>query len=237
MSDVFFSKKWRPVVNEPLLSARNVTKSYAMGKRTLEVLRGIDLDVAAGEFLALRGASGAGKSTLLHLIGGLDSPNGGEIIFRGQNLAGFSDRELTRFRNRRAGFVFQSYHLLPELTALENVCLPARIARTAVATTEKHGRELLERVGLQDRVDHKPYELSGGEQQRVAIARALVNEPELLLADEPTGNLDSRTGGEIIDLLKNLRTEKSMTLVIATHDAKVAANALRVIELADGRIA
>jgi len=224
-------------VNEPLLSARNVTKSYAMGKRTLEVLRGIDLDVAAGEFLALRGASGAGKSTLLHLIGGLDSPNGGEIIFRGQNLAGFSDRELTRFRNRRAGFVFQSYHLLPELTALENVCLPARIARTAVATTEKHGRELLERVGLQDRVDHKPYELSGGEQQRVAIARALVNEPELLLADEPTGNLDSRTGGEIIDLLKNLRTEKSMTLVIATHDAKVAANALRVIELADGRIA
>ena len=224
-------------MSEPLLSARDLAKSYAMGKRTLEVLRGIALDVAPGEFLALRGASGAGKSTLLHLVGGLDSPNSGEIIFRGRDLAKLSERELTRFRNRSAGFVFQSYHLLPELTALENVCLPARLARTGPDAAEQRGRELLARVGLKDRTDHKPYELSGGEQQRVAIARALVNEPELLLADEPTGNLDSRTGGEIIDLLKTLRTEKKMTLIIATHDAKVAANALRVIELTDGRIA
>jgi len=171
------------------------------------------------------------------LIGGLDSPNAGEIFFDGQNLAAFSESELTHFRNRRVGFVFQAYHLLPELTALENVCLPARVARISAATAEKRGRELLSRAGLGERTDHKPFELSGGEQQRVAIARALVNEPELLLADEPTGNLDSRTGGEIIELLKNLHVEKHMTLVIATHDAKVAAHAQRAIELADGHIA
>lgn len=224
-------------MSEPLLSARGLAKTYTMGRRTLEVLRGVDLDVARGEFLALRGASGAGKSTLLHLIGGLDSPNAGEIFFDGQNLAAFSESELTHFRNRRVGFVFQAYHLLPELTALENVCLPARVARISAATAEKHGRELLSRAGLGERTDHKPFELSGGEQQRVAIARALVNEPELLLADEPTGNLDSRTGGEIIELLKNLHVEKHMTLVIATHDAKVAAHAQRAIELADGHIA
>jgi len=219
------------------LSARALVKTYTMGKRSLEVLRGVDLTVARGEFLALRGSSGAGKSTLLHLIGGLDSPNAGEIFFKNQNLAKFSEGELTQFRNRRVGFVFQAYHLLPELTALENVCLPARMARTSTAQTEKRGRELLSRVGLKDRTDHKPSELSGGEQQRVAIARALINEPELLLADEPTGNLDSKTGGEIIELLKNLCAEKQMTLVIATHDAKVAARAQRVIELEDGRIA
>jgi ABC-type lipoprotein export system ATPase subunit len=224
-------------MSEPLLRARALTKTYAMGKRTLEVLRGVDLTVARGEFLALRGASGAGKSTLLHLIGGLDSPNAGEIFFNGQNLAKFSEGELTHFRNRRAGFVFQAYHLLPELDALENVCLPARMARMATAKVETRGRELLTRVGLKERADHKPSELSGGEQQRVAIARALINEPELLLADEPTGNLDSHTGGEIIELLKGLRVERQMTLIIATHDAKVAAHAQRVVELADGCIA
>ena len=223
-------------MSEPLLSARGLSKSYAMGRRTLEVLRSVDLDVARGEFLALRGASGAGKSTLLHLIGGLDAPNAGEIRFDGQNLAEFSESELTHFRNRRVGFVFQAYHLLPELTALENVCLPARVARISADTAEKRGRELLSRVGLQERTAHKPFELSGGEQQRVAIARALINEPELLLADEPTGNLDSRTGGEIIELLKSLRAEKHMTLAIATHDANVAASAPRVIELVDGQI-
>jgi ABC-type lipoprotein export system ATPase subunit len=223
-------------MSEPLLSARGLSKSYTMGRRTLEVLRGVDLDVARGEFLALRGASGAGKSTLLHLIGGLDSPNAGEIRFDGQNLAAFSESQLTHFRNRRVGFVFQAYHLLPELTALENVCLPARVARISADTAEKRGRELLARVGLQERTDHKPFELSGGEQQRVAIARALINEPELLLADEPTGNLDSHTGGEIIELLKSLRVEKHMTLAIATHDANVAASAPRVIELVDGQV-
>jgi lipoprotein-releasing system ATP-binding protein len=223
-------------MSEPLLRARALTKTYTMGKRSLEVLRGVDLDVARGECLALRGASGAGKSTLLHLIGGLDLPNAGEIFFDGNNLVTFSERKLTEFRNRRVGFIFQAYHLLPELTALENVCLPARMARISSATVEVRGCELLARVGLKDRLDHKPSELSGGEQQRVAIARALINEPELVLADEPTGNLDSKTGGEIIELLKNLRVEKQTTLVIATHDTKVAANAERVIELVDGKI-
>jgi ABC-type lipoprotein export system ATPase subunit len=223
-------------MTEPLLFARGLSKSYTMGRRTLEVLRGVDLDVARGEFLALRGASGAGKSTLLHLIGGLDSPNAGNISFNGQNLAAFSESELTHFRNRRVGFVFQAYHLLPELTALENVCLPARVARVPAAQAVARGRELLARVGLGERTEHKPFELSGGEQQRVAIARALINEPELLLADEPTGNLDSRTSGEIIALLKNLHADKQTTLVIATHDANVAASAPRVIELVDGMI-
>jgi ABC-type lipoprotein export system ATPase subunit len=223
-------------MSEPLLSARGLSKSYAMGGRTLEVLRDVNLDVTSGEFLALRGASGAGKSTLLHLIGGLDSPNAGKISFNGQNLAAFSESELTHFRNRRVGFVFQAYHLLPELTALENVCLPARVARVPAARAVARGRELLARVGLGERTEHKPFELSGGEQQRVAIARALINEPELLLADEPTGNLDSRTSGEIIALLKNLRADKQTTLVIATHDAKIAAHAERVIELVDGQI-
>ena len=223
-------------MTEPLLSARALTKTYTMGKRTLEVLRGVNLDVARGEFLALRGASGAGKSTLLHLIGGLDTPNAGEIHFAGQNLAAFSESELTYFRNHRVGFVFQAYHLLPELTALENVCLPARMARSA----RRPGRGARTRIARprrpQGRMEHKPFELSGGEQQRVAIARALINEPELLLADEPTGNLDSHTGGEIIELLKKLRAEKQTTLVIATHDAKVAAHAPRVVELVDGQI-
>jgi ABC-type lipoprotein export system ATPase subunit len=223
-------------MNEPLLSACGLKKNYAIGKRSLEVLRGVDVEIARGDFLALRGASGAGKSTLLHLIGGLDTPNAGEIIFRGQKLSEFSESKLTNFRNRSVGFVFQSYHLLPELTALENVCLTARIARIPAAAAKKRAAELLTRVGLKDRLDHKPSELSGGEQQRVAIARALINEPVLLLADEPTGNLDSRTGGEIMELLQSLRTENQTTLVIATHDARVAALAPRVIELVDGLI-
>ena len=223
-------------MSDPLLSARALAKTYSLGKRALEVLRGVNLEVQRGEFVALRGASGAGKSTLLHLIGGLDTPNAGEIHFDGQSLGNFSAGELTHFRNHRVGFVFQAYHLLPELNALENVCLPARRARTPAGRAAARGRDLLAWVGLQDRLDHKPYELSGGEQQRVAIARALINEPELLLADEPTGNLDSHTGGEIIALLKNLRAERQTTLVIATHDAKVAAHAERVVELVDGQI-
>jgi ABC-type lipoprotein export system ATPase subunit len=224
-------------MSEPaLLSARGLRKSYLLGKRTLEVLRGVDIEIARGDFVALRGASGTGKSTLLHLLGGLDTPNAGEIFFDGENVSHYSDRELTRFRNRRVGFVFQAYHLLPELTALENVCLPARVARNGAGLAARRAEELLARVGLQGRLDHKPSELSGGEQQRVAIARALINQPELLLADEPTGNLDSHTGGEIIALLKSMRPEKQMTLVIATHDAKVAASAPRVIELVDGQI-
>ncbi len=224
-------------MNEPLLSARGVHKTYLLGKRTLEVLRGVDLELGRGDFLALRGASGAGKSTLLYMLGGLDSPNQGEIRLAGRNLATLSRRELARLRTKEVGFIFQAYYLLPELDALENVCLPARMARTPAAQAEARGRELLARVGLEERMEHKPYELSGGEQQRVAIARAMINEPDLILADEPTGNLDSHTGEEIIDLLVALRAEKQTTLIIATHDARVAARAPKVIELVDGQIA
>jgi lipoprotein-releasing system ATP-binding protein len=233
----FLFQPRRGIVSDILLSARGLQKTYLIGKRSLEVLRGVSAEIERGDFVALRGASGTGKSTLLHLLGGLDAPNAGEIFFDGQNISHFSDSQLTHFRNRRVGFVFQAYHLLPELTALENVSLPARVARVGTDTVLRRAEELLTRVGLQGRLDHKPSELSGGEQQRVAIARALINEPELLLADEPTGNLDSHTGSEIIELLKSLRPEKKMTLIIATHDSKVASSAPRVIELVDGQIA
>jgi predicted ABC-type transport system involved in lysophospholipase L1 biosynthesis ATPase subunit len=223
-------------MSEPLLSAKALHKTYLLGKRSLEVLRGVDLELNRGDFLALRGASGAGKSTLLYLLGGLDTPNQGEIRLGGRNLADLSRRELARLRTEEVGFIFQAYYLLPELDALENVCLPARMARKPAAAAEARGRELLSRVGLEERMEHKPYELSGGEQQRVAIARALINQPDLILADEPTGNLDSHTGEEIIDLLVALRAEKQTTLVMATHDARVAARAPRVIELVDGQI-
>jgi len=223
-------------MNEPLLLAKSVHKTYFLGKRSLEVLRGVDVELHRGEFLALRGASGAGKSTLLHLLGGLDTPNKGEIWLAGRNLAGLSSRELARLRNEEVAFIFQAYYLLPELDALENVCLPARMARTTAAEAEAKGRELLERVGLKERMEHKPYELSGGEQQRVAIARALINDPDILLADEPTGNLDSHTGQEIIELLCGLRTENQTTLVMATHDPQLAARAPRVMELVDGQV-
>jgi ABC-type lipoprotein export system ATPase subunit len=221
---------------EPLLRARGVGKTYFIGKRPLEVLRNVSVTVSRGEYVALRGASGAGKSTLLHCLGGLDTPTAGEIWFDGRNLTAFSAAELSQFRNRRIGFVFQAYHLLPELDALENVCLPARMSRMNPAQAEARGRELLKRVGLGERVDHRPNELSGGEQQRVAIARALVNEPDLILADEPTGNLDSRAGEEIIELLCALRAERRTTLIIATHATQVAARAPRVIELVDGQV-
>jgi ABC-type lipoprotein export system ATPase subunit len=222
--------------NGVLLSARNVGRTYSLGKRSLEVLRGVNLALRRGDFLALRGASGAGKSTLLHLLGGLDAPTAGEIWFNGKNLAAFSELDLARFRNQKVGFVFQAYHLLPELDALENVCLPARMARVDPSQAEARGRELLKRVGLAERMEHRPNELSGGEQQRVAIARALVNEPEMILADEPTGNLDSHTGEEIIELLCALRVERQTTLIIATHGTTVAARAPQVIELVDGQI-
>jgi ABC-type lipoprotein export system ATPase subunit len=224
-------------MSDLLLSAHAVHKTYVLGKRPLEVLRGVDLELRRGDVLALRGASGAGKSTLLHLLGGLDTPNKGEIHLNGRNLAGLSRRELARLRNEKVGFIFQAYYLLPELDALENVCLPARMARTPASKAAARGRELLERVGLKERIEHKPYELSGGEQQRVAIARALINEPELILADEPTGNLDSHTGEEIIGLLCALSVEKQTTLVMATHDAKVAARAAKVMDLVDGQVA
>jgi ABC-type lipoprotein export system ATPase subunit len=219
-----------------LIEARQVTKSYLLGRRSLEVLKGIDLHVARGEFIVLRGASGAGKSTLLHLLGGLDVVNSGEVLLDGATLSGMSRSQLSRLRNRRVGFIFQAYLLLPELDALENVCLPARMARRGVSQVQQRALALLERVGLKDRAEHKPYELSGGEQQRVAIARALINEPDVILADEPTGNLDSHTGQSIVDLLCEIQQERQATLIIATHDAHLADRAPRVVELVDGLI-
>jgi ABC-type lipoprotein export system ATPase subunit len=220
----------------PVLTARAVSKTYYMGKRKVEVLRGIDLTVERGEFLTLRGASGTGKSTLLHLLGGLDLPDAGDIIFDSYNLRSLKPGALSRLRNRRVGFVFQAYHLLPELTALENVTLPARMARVASEEANARGRDLLARVGLGERIEHRPYELSGGEQQRVAIARSLINQPDLILADEPTGNLDSHTGDEIIQLLCALREERRTTLVMATHDTRIASRAPRMIEIIDGAL-
>ncbi len=223
-------------MSEVLVSAQAVSKTYAMGRRSLKVLRELSISVGRGEFLALRGASGAGKSTLLHLLGGLDSPDSGEIWFAGQNLAKFSTTELAALRRMRVGFVFQAFHLMPELDALENVCLPARIARLPLNEASARGQDLLARVGLKDRMEHRPSELSGGERQRVALARALINQPDLVLADEPTGNLDSHTGGEIIDLLCSIVAERKTTLIIATHDSNVAARAPKVVHLVDGQI-
>lgn len=219
-----------------LIRAENLRKNYHIGGREIQVLKGVTLEVGRGEFLALCGASGAGKSTLLHLLGGLDLPDSGDVTFQDIKINALSNAALTRLRNERCGFIFQAYHLLPELSALENVCLPARMARKSAVIIRKKAAELLTRVGLGHRLEHRPYELSGGEQQRVAIARALINDPTLILADEPTGNLDSKAGHEIIDLLLSLTGEKQSTLMIATHDLKIAERAQRIINLSDGII-
>ena len=223
-------------MSDALLIATAVYKAYSLGKRRLEVLRGVDLTVRRGEFVALRGASGAGKSTLLHLAGGLDRPDSGTLTVGGTDLSTLSQTGLTTFRNRRIGFIFQAYHLLPELDAVENVSLPARMARRPAAEVRDQARQLLTRVGLGDRLEHRPYELSGGEQQRVSLARCLINDPDLILADEPTGNLDTRTGLEVLELLLSLGPERGTTLVVATHDAKVAERAGRVVQLEDGKV-
>jgi ABC-type lipoprotein export system ATPase subunit len=223
--------------DSPFLVARGLRRSYVMGKATIEVLRGVDLTIERGEFVALRGASGAGKSTLLHLLGGLDLPDGGEIHLDGVDLRSLSLDDLAQLRNKRVGLIFQAYFLLPELSALENVVLPARMARVPAAEANRRARGLLTQTGLGQRMEHRPYELSGGEQQRVAIARALINNPDLILADEPTGNLDSRTGDEILQILGDMRVARNATFVIATHDANLAARAPRVIELVDGQLA
>jgi lipoprotein-releasing system ATP-binding protein len=224
-------------MSETLVIARDLRKSYKLGRRAVDVLQGVSISVERGEFLALRGASGAGKSTLLHLIGGLDTADSGEISVAGEPFHKMSAGKLARFRTEKIGFIFQAYHLLPEFDALENVCIPGRIARHPVPVVTARATELLKRVGLGKRLDHRPRELSGGEQQRVAIARALINEPEVIIADEPTGNLDSHTGGDILDLLSEIRAERNTTLVIATHDPKVAERAPRVVQLIDGQIA
>ena len=223
-------------VGEDILVATGLRKNYTLGSQEVEVLRGIDVRVRRGEALVIVGASGAGKSTLLHLLGGLDAPSAGDVSLDGASLFGMSSAARTKLRNERLGFVFQSYNLLPELDALENVCLPALLQSRRRDGVAERGTELLKAVGLGGRLEHRPAELSGGEQQRVAIARALMNRPSLVLADEPTGNLDSKTGESILDLLWRLREDSGTTLVMVTHDQHIATRGERVLEIADGRI-
>jgi putative ABC transport system ATP-binding protein/lipoprotein-releasing system ATP-binding protein len=218
----------------PRLSARGLQRSFRIGGNRIQVLRGIDLDLAAGESVFLCGASGAGKTTLLYTIAGLETPEAGSVDFEGSSLYGLSGNALARLRNERMGFVFQSYFLLPELTALENVLLPSLIGGKK---NENRGRELLDRVGLKDRMDHLPAELSGGEQQRVAIARSLINDPSILFADEPTGNLDSKNGEVIIALLLDLAKADGRTLAVVTHDDRLAARGDRLVRIVDGLLA
>ena len=219
-----------------VLQATDVCKTYHLGGRELPVLRGVNLELRLGEFVALQGASGSGKSTLLQLLGGLDRPTSGIIRFKGEPLRLQTAQQAAIFRGQNVGFVFQAYHLLPDLDALENVMLPAQVQRASVLTSRNRGMDLLASVGLKDRMDHRPSELSGGEQQRVAIARALMNEPEIILADEPTGNLDSGTEAELIELLTQLHRERDLTLLVATHDDVVAAAAQRIVRLKDGKV-
>ena len=219
-----------------LLEIQGLCKTYRTGPNTVEVLRGISLEIAEGATTALVGASGAGKSTLLHILGALDRPSEGTVLFRGSDLFKRSDLELADFRSRSIGFVFQFHHLLPEFTAVENVALPLLVGGMEKNESLALAQQLMDEVGLKERCLHRPSELSGGEQQRVAVARALANSPEVILADEPTGNLDSRSGGAVADLLWRMNREKNIALVLVTHNNELAGRADRIMELKDGRL-
>lgn len=219
-----------------VLQAAKITKTYKMGSVEVHALREVDFEVRRGEFVAIMGPSGSGKSTLLHLLGGLDNPTEGEITVGGLALSELSDDEITRVRRRKVGFIFQFYNLLPTLSAAENVALPLVIDGQSGAQHKEAIDALLDMVGLLGRGDHRPDQLSGGEQQRVAIARAFVNQPEIVLADEPTGNLDSKSGTAILELLQRTRKERNATIVMVTHDARAASYAGRIVFLKDGRI-
>lgn len=222
---------------ELAIRAVNLTRTFEVGETTIEALRGINLDVTKGAFVALVGPSGSGKSTFLNLAGGLDRPTEGELWVDGVELSASQEKALTEHRRRRVGFVFQSFNLLPRLTAHENVALPLMFLGVTEQERLARARKLLLQVGLEDRLDHRPTQLSGGEQQRVAIARALVGQPGIILADEPTGNIDSATGQDIMTLLRRLNRERGVTLVLVTHDTEAAAFADRRIHLRDGQIA
>jgi len=218
------------------LRARGLTKSYESGQRRVVVFDGLSLDIAKGEMVAVVGPSGAGKSTLLHILGGLDRPTAGTVKLREFDIFEVSDVDLARFRNREIGFIFQFHHLLPEFTALENVMMPLLISRVSQRAAKQRAEVVLESVGLSGRATHRPGELSGGEQARVALARALVTNPRLLLADEPTGDLDSRTGESIHNLLKEVHRSQELTSIIVTHNERLASICDRVLHLEDGRL-
>ena len=219
-----------------LIRVVDLYKSYYDGLTELPVLKGIDLEVKRAEIVAIVGASGVGKSTLLHLLGGLDRPTEGEIFYEGEDIFALNDQELDRFRNEEIGFVFQFHHLLPEFTALENVVMPGLIAGQKSEAAQNRAKELLDYVGLGERLAHRPSELSGGERQRVAIARALVNQPKVVLADEPTGNLDQKTSEALHDLLWTLNDQFNQTFIIVTHNQTLAQRADKLIQLVDGQV-
>lgn len=219
-----------------MITVTDLHKSFEMGGQTLLVLQGINLTIEKGELIAIVGASGAGKSTLLHILGLLDHPTKGTVTFDGQNLFDLSESAQAEFRNRRIGFVFQFHHLLPEFTALENACMPALIQRRDPDQVEDDAIAILQEVGLGARLHHKPGELSGGEQQRVAVARALLQKPDLVLADEPTGNLDTHTGDALFALMRELNKARGTTFVIVTHNDKLSAQADRILHMQDGHI-
>ena len=214
-----------------MLEAKNIHKSYNNGKKTLEVLKGVNLKIEKGEFVAIVGPSGAGKSTLLHILGGLDTPTKGRVIFENDDIYSLDDLKISCLRNKKVGFIFQFYNLLSEFTVLENVMMPAEIASS---NSRDAALNLLDKMGLKDRINHFPNQLSGGEKQRVAIARGLINNPNLLLCDEPTGNLDSKTGEEIISVIKKINLENSMAVVMVTHNIELTRQANSVYHLKDG---
>jgi putative ABC transport system ATP-binding protein len=219
-----------------LLRVESLKKSYPQGDQIVEALKGVNLSIEAGQFVSIMGPSGSGKSTLLHLMGGLDRPTSGKVILNGESIDQLNDNELSLFRRRRLGFIFQFFNLLPTLSALENVALPQLLDGKSMPEIEAHAKELLATMGMEKRMHHKPDQLSGGEMQRVAIARALVSDPLLLLADEPTGNLDSKTGESVLTLLSDMVKKTGKTIVMVTHDQKAASFGSRIIRVRDGLI-
>ena len=219
-----------------MIELKNVSKIYELGGEKIFALDRINLKIEKGDFIAVVGPSGSGKSTLADVIGGLDIPNEGQVLYQENDLVKLADARLSSYRNKKIGFIFQSFNLQPTYTALENVMIPLIFARVPFGERSKRSRDCLKAVGLEDRMKHRPNQLSGGQRQRVCIARALANNPEIIIADEPTGNLDSKKGAEIIELLKNLNQKAGITLIIITHDSSVARQAKRVLTIKDGRI-
>ncbi len=222
--------------HEPIIRTRNLHRDFVMGSQTVRALDGVDIAIQDGGFMAVLGPSGSGKSTLLHLLGGLDRPTAGEIWVNQREITQLDENDLANYRGQKVGFVFQAFYLIPTMSALQNVEFPMIFERVPPALRRGRAQDLLERVGLGDRMTHKPIELSGGQQQRVAIARALANDPQIILADEPTGNLDTQTGAEVLELLRQLNEEEERTVVIVSHDSRVMDYATQAVYLLDGRV-